>query len=98
MKIWILNYLIKKYVYLEWSDELEGKDCILTTTYKDLKDFVNSGDEDRFCKVDNGEEKPFTNHWRECDFCYAMPMLLKMKMLIIIFLFVILVLMNGENL
>ena len=23
----------KRYVYLEWSDELEGKDCILAKTY-----------------------------------------------------------------
>lgn len=60
----------KRYVYLEWSDELEGEDCILAKTYQDLKDFVNSGDEGRFCKVNKGKEKPFTNHWSECDFCY----------------------------
>ena len=60
----------KRYVYLEWSDELEGKDCILAKSYKDLKDFVNSGDESRFCKVNKGREKPFTNGWSECDFCY----------------------------
>lgn len=60
----------KKYVYLEWSDELEGKDCVLAKSYKDLKDFVNSGDEDRFCKPNKGKEKPFTNLWSECDFCY----------------------------
>lgn len=63
----------KRYVYLEWSDELEGKDCILAKTYQDLKDFVNSGDEDRFCKVYKGKEKPFTNLWSECDFCYYDP-------------------------
>lgn len=63
----------KRYVYLEWSDELEGKDCILAKTYQDLKDFVNSGDEGRFCKVEKGKEKPFTNLWSECDFCYYDP-------------------------
>lgn len=63
----------KRYVYLEWSDELEGKDCILAKTYQDLKDFVNSGDEGRFCKVNKGKEKPFTNLWSECDFCYYDP-------------------------
>lgn len=63
----------KKYVYLEWSDELEGKDCVLAKTYQDLKDFVNSGDEDRFCKAQKGKEKPFTNLWSECDFCYFDP-------------------------
>lgn len=61
------------YVYLEWSDKLEGKDCILATSYKNLKDFVNSGDEGRIFKVDEGTEKPFTNHWKECDFCYYDP-------------------------
>jgi len=60
----------KRYVYLEWSDELEGKDCILAKSYEDLKDFVNNGDESRFCKVNKGREKPFTNGWSECDFCY----------------------------
>ena len=30
----------KRYVYLEWSDKLEGKDCIIAQTYQDLKDFV----------------------------------------------------------
>lgn len=63
----------KRYVYLEWSDELEGKDCILAKTYQDLKDFVNSGDEGRFCKANKGKEKPFTNLWSECDFCYYDP-------------------------
>lgn len=63
----------KRYVYLEWSDELEGKDCVLAKSYKDLKDFVNSGDEDRFCKANKGKEKPFTNLWSECDFCYYDP-------------------------
>ncbi len=63
----------KKYVYLEWDDKLEGKDCILAHSYKDLKDFVNGGDEERIFKVDKGTEKPFTNHWRECDFCYFDP-------------------------
>lgn len=63
----------KKYVYFEWFDELEGKDCILAKTYQDLKDFVNSGDESRFCKVNKGKEKPFTNLWSECDFCYYDP-------------------------
>ena len=63
----------KRYVYLEWSDELEGKDCILAQTYQNLKDFVNSGDEGRIFKVDKGTEKPFTNHWKECDFCYYDP-------------------------
>ena len=63
----------KKYVYLEWSDELEGKDCILAKTYQDLKDFVNSGDEGRFFKANKGKEKPFTNLWSECDFCYYDP-------------------------
>jgi hypothetical protein len=63
----------KRYVYLEWSDELEGKDCILAKTYQDLKDFVNSGDESRFCKANKGREKPFTNIWSECDFCYYDP-------------------------
>lgn len=63
----------KRYVYLEWSDKLEGKDCILAKSYQDLKDFVNSGNEDRIFKVDKGKEKPFTNHWRECDFCYYDP-------------------------
>ena len=60
----------KRYVYLEWSDELEEKDCILAKSYQDLKDFVNSGDEGRFCKAHKGKEKPFTNLWSECDFCY----------------------------
>ena len=59
-----------RYVYLEWSDELEGKDCILAKTYQDLKDFVNSGDEGRIFKVNKGNEKPFTNGCSECDFCY----------------------------
>lgn len=63
----------KRYVYLEWSDELEGKDCILAKTYQNLKDFVNSGDEDRIFKVNKGTEKPFTNHCVECDFCYYDP-------------------------
>lgn len=63
----------KKYVYLEWSDELEEKDCILAKSYKNLKEFVNSGDEDRIFKVDKGTEKPFTNHCVECDFCYYDP-------------------------
>lgn len=63
----------KRYVYLEWSDELEGKNCILAKSYKDLKDFVNSGDESRFCKANKGKEKPFTNLWSECDFCYYDP-------------------------
>ena len=63
----------RRYVYLEWSDELEGKDCILAKTYQDLKDFVNSGDEGRFCKAHKGKEKPFTNLWSECDFCYYDP-------------------------
>lgn len=62
-----------RYVYLEWSDELEEKDCILAKTYQDLKDFVNSGDEGRFCKAHKGKEKPFTNLWSECDFCYFDP-------------------------
>ena len=60
----------KRYVYLEWSDKLEGKDCIIAKSYKDLKDFVNSGDEGRIFKVYKGTEKPFTNHCKECDFCY----------------------------
>lgn len=63
----------KRYVYLEWSDKLEGKDCILAKSYKDLKDFVNSGDEGRIFKVNKGNEKPFTNHWKDCDFCYFDP-------------------------
>ena len=63
----------KRYVYLEWSDELEGKDCILAKSYKDLKDFVNSGDEGRFCEAHKGKEKPFTNLWSECDFCHYDP-------------------------
>ena len=60
----------KKYVYLEWSDKLEGKDCILAKSYKDLKNFVNSGDEGRIFKIKKGTEKPFTNGCTECDFCY----------------------------
>ena len=60
----------KRYVYLEWSDVLEGKDCILAKTYQDLKDFVNSGNEGRIFKVNKGNEKPFTNGCSECDFCY----------------------------
>lgn len=72
----------KKYIYLEWSDELEEKDCILAKTYQDLKDFVNSGDEDRFCKAHKGKEKPFTNLWSECDFCYFDPNLKVKKALI----------------
>ena len=52
---------------------LKEKDCILAKTYQDLKDFVNSGDEDRFCKAHKGNEKPFTNHWKEYDFCYFDP-------------------------
>ncbi len=60
----------RAYVYLEWSDKLEGKDCILAKTYQDLKDFVNSGNEGRLFKVDKGTEKPFTNGCSECDFCY----------------------------
>lgn len=63
----------KRYVYLEWSDELEGKDCILAKTYQNLKDFVNSGDEGRIFKINKGKEKPFTNLWSECDFCYYDP-------------------------
>lgn len=63
----------KRYVYLEWSDELEGKDCILAKTYQNLKNFVNSGDKDRIFKVNKGTEKPFTNHCVECDFCYYDP-------------------------
>lgn len=63
----------KRYVYFEWSDELEGKDCILAKSYKDLKDFVNSGDEGRIFKVNKGNEKPFTNGCSECDFCYFDP-------------------------
>ena len=63
----------KRYVCLEWSDELEGKDCILAKTYQDLKDFVNSGDEGRIFKVNKGNEKPFTNGCSECDFCYFDP-------------------------
>lgn len=63
----------KRYVCLEWSDKLGGKDCILAKSYKDLKDFVNSVDEDRIFKVDKGTEKPFTNHWKEYDFCYYDP-------------------------
>ena len=63
----------ERYVCLEWSDKLEGKDCILAKSYKDLKDFVNSGDEGRIFKVDEGTEKPFTNHLKECDFCYYDP-------------------------
>jgi hypothetical protein len=69
----------KRYVYLEWSDELEGKDCILAQTYQNLKDFVNSGDEGRIFKVDKGTEKPFTNHWKDCDFCYFDPNLVVKK-------------------
>lgn len=63
----------KRYVYLEWSDELEGKDCVLAKSYKDLKDFVNSGNEGRIFKIYKGTEKPFTNHCLECDFCYFDP-------------------------
>lgn len=63
----------KRYVYLEWSDKLEGKDCILAKSYKNLKDFVNSGDESRIFKVNKGTERPFTNHCVECDFCYYDP-------------------------
>ena len=63
----------KRYVYLEWSDVLEGKDCILAKTYQDLKDFVNSGNEGRIFKVNKGNEKPFTNGCSECDFCYYDP-------------------------
>lgn len=63
----------KRYVYLEWSDKLEGKDCILAKSYKDLKDFVNSGDEGRIFKVNKGNKKPFTNGCSECDFCYYDP-------------------------
>lgn len=63
----------ERYVYLEWNDDLEGKDCIIAKSYKDLKDFVNSGDEGRIFKIDKGNEKPFTNHWKECDFCYFDP-------------------------
>ena len=72
----------KKYVYLEWSDKLEGKDCIIAKTYKDLKDFVNSADEGRIFKVYKGTEKPFTNHWKDCDFCYFDPNLAVKKALI----------------
>lgn len=72
----------KRYVYLEWSDELEGKDCILAKSYKDLKDFVNSGDEGRIFKVNKGNEKPFTNGCSECDFCYFDPNLAVKKALI----------------
>lgn len=72
----------KRYVYLEWSDELEGKDCILAKSYQDLKDFVNSGEEGRFCKVNKGKEKPFTNLWSECDFCYFDPNLTVKKALL----------------
>lgn len=72
----------KRYVYLEWNDELEGKDCIIATTYKDLKDFVNSGDEGRIFKVNKGNEKPFTNNWKECDFCYYDPNLKVKKALL----------------
>ena len=63
----------KKYVYLEWDDKLKDKDCILAHSYEDLKDFVNSGDKGRICKAEKGKEKPFTNHWSECDFCYFDP-------------------------
>ena len=63
----------KRYVYLEWDDKLEGKDCILAKSYKNLKDFVNSGNEDRIMKVNEGNEKPFTNGCCECDFCYFDP-------------------------
>lgn len=63
----------KRYVYLEWSDELEGKDCVLAKSYKDLKDFVNSGNEGRIFKVNKGNGKPFTNGCSECDFCYFDP-------------------------
>lgn len=63
----------KRYVYLEWSDVLEEKDCILAKTYQDLKDFVDTSEEDRFVKVNKGKVKPFTNLWSECDFCYYDP-------------------------
>ena len=72
----------KRYVYLEWFGELEGKDCILAKTYQDLKDFVNSGNEDRIFKVNKGNEKPFTNGCSECDFCYFDPNLAVKKALI----------------
>jgi hypothetical protein len=73
MKFMDIELFDKKYVYLEWSDELEGKDCILAKSYQDLKDFVNSGNADRIFKVNKGTEKPFTNHCAECDFCYFDP-------------------------
>ena len=64
----------KNHVYLEWSDNLKEKECILAKTYQDLKDFVNSGDEGRICnKVKKGNNKPFTNDLCECDFCYYDP-------------------------
>lgn len=73
MKFMDIKLFDKRYVYLEWSYELEGKDCVLAKSYQDLKDFVNSGDKSRFYKASKGKEKPFTNLWSECDFCYYDP-------------------------
>ena len=72
----------KKYVYLEWDDKLEGKDCILAHSYKDLKDFVNSGNKDRIFKIKEGTIHPFSNNWSECDFCYFDPNLAVKKALL----------------
>ena len=62
-----------KFVYFEWDDELEGKEVILARTIKDLKEFVSSGDKDRFFVVQKGNDLPFSNGTVDCGFCYYDP-------------------------
>ena len=63
----------KKFVYFEWDDKLEGKEVILARTIKNLKEFVSSGDKDRFFVVQKGNDLPFSNGTVDCGFCYYDP-------------------------
>lgn len=62
-----------KFVYFDWDDELKGKKVIPARNIKDLKDFVERGDEDRFFVVQKGKELPFSNGCCDCAFVYYDP-------------------------
>lgn len=63
----------KKFVYFDWDNVLEGKKVILAHNIKDLKDFVERGDGDRFFIVKKGKDLPFFNGYCDCAFAYYDP-------------------------
>ena len=64
----------KKYVYFDWDDKLEGKKVILAHTIENLKEFVNSCDNEyRFFSIQKGTNLPFSNGACDCEFAYYDP-------------------------